>query len=104
MQCFACGMSQPLDLVLDHQFPALQLDNLQIVCGKMHQSVVQFVFENLVFPFQFNEMRLNCHTKPPRLDETSDSIRTPKCTPAGESVDGYQKLHSHFCDIVCNQS
>src|ERR1700757_4225207 len=36
---------------------------------------MQFVFQNLVFPFQFNEMRLNCHTKPPRLDETSDSIR-----------------------------
>jgi hypothetical protein len=41
-------------------------------------------------------MRLNCHTKPPRLGETSDSIRTMKCTPAGKSVDGYRKLHSHF--------
>jgi hypothetical protein len=35
---------------------------------------MQFAFENLVFAFQFNEMRLNCHTKPPRLIETSDSI------------------------------
>jgi hypothetical protein len=34
----------------------------------VHESFVQFVFENLMFPFQFNEMRLNCHTKPPRLD------------------------------------
>jgi len=29
---------------------------------------VQFVFEILVFPFQFNEMRLNCHMEPPRWD------------------------------------
>jgi hypothetical protein len=66
VQGFARGASQPLDLVLDHQFPALQFDNLQIVRGKMHKCVVQFIFENLVFPFQFNEMRLHCHTKPPR--------------------------------------
>src|ERR1700726_2733431 len=57
---------------------------------------MQFVFENLVFPFQFNEMRLNCHTKPPRLGETSDSIWTSKCTREGESVDGYRKLHFHI--------
>jgi hypothetical protein len=55
----------------------------------VHESVVQFVFENLVFTFQFNEMRLNCHTKPPPLDETSDSIRTSECTQVAESVDGY---------------
>jgi hypothetical protein len=36
VQGLARGMLQPLDLVLNHQFPALQLDNLQIVCGKMH--------------------------------------------------------------------
>src|SRR5258706_6462043 len=52
---------------------------------------MQFVFQNLVFPFQFNEMRLNCHTKPPRLDETSDSIRRVKCTRAAESVDVFKK-------------
>jgi hypothetical protein len=57
-----------------------------------------------VFPFQFNEMRLNCHTKPPRLDKTSDSIRTTKSTPAGESVDGYRKLRPHISGIICNQS
>jgi L-2-hydroxyglutarate oxidase LhgO len=66
VQGLARGMLQPLDLVLDHQFPALQLDNLQIVCGKMHESVVQFIFENLVFAFQFNKMRLHCHSKSPR--------------------------------------
>jgi hypothetical protein len=31
----------------------------------MLESVVQFVFQNFVFAFQFNEMRLNCHKKPP---------------------------------------
>jgi hypothetical protein len=52
---------------------------------------VQFVLEGLVFPFQFNEMRLYCHTKPPRWGETSDSIRTRDCTPTAESVDGYRQ-------------
>src|SRR6266481_3154866 len=66
VESFACGMPQPLDLVLDHQLAALQLDNLQVVCGKVHERVVQFVFENLVFAFQFNKMRLYCHTKSPR--------------------------------------
>ena len=32
VQRFAGGMSQPFDLVLDHQFSALQLNNLQVVC------------------------------------------------------------------------
>jgi hypothetical protein len=31
VQRFAGGMSQPFDLVLDHQFSALQLNNLQVV-------------------------------------------------------------------------
>jgi hypothetical protein len=52
VQGFGSGaLPQPLDLVLDHQFPALQLDNLQVVRGKVYQSLVQFVFEDLVFPF-----------------------------------------------------
>jgi hypothetical protein len=61
------GMPQPFNLVLHHQFPALELDYLQIVCGQVQKSFVQFVFENLVLPFKFNEMRQNCHSKPPRL-------------------------------------
>src|SRR6187455_1326051 len=52
------GMLQPLDLVLDHQLASLQLDNLQVVCGKVHERFVQFIFENLVFTFKFNKMRL----------------------------------------------
>jgi hypothetical protein len=61
------GMPQSFDLVLHHQLPALELDYLQIVCGQVQKSFVQFVFENLVLPFKFNEMRQNCHSKPPRL-------------------------------------
>lgn len=65
-----------LDLVLEHQLAALQFDNLEIVGGKMLESVVQFVFQNFVFAFQFNEMRLNCHKKSPLLvDLRSDKAR-----------------------------
>src|SRR3981189_1453766 len=66
VESFARGMSQPLDLILDHQLAALQLENLQVVCGKVHESLVQFMFENLVFTFQFKKIRLYCHTKSPR--------------------------------------
>jgi hypothetical protein len=62
---FVHGVLQSFDLVPDHQFSALQLDYVEVVGGKMHESVVQFAFQNPVFPFQFNEMRLNCHTKSP---------------------------------------
>ena len=54
------GELDALDLVLEHQLTALEFDNLEIVGGKVLQSVVQFVFQNFVFAFQFNEMRLNC--------------------------------------------
>src|SRR4051794_35028637 len=54
----ACGMLQPLDFVLNHQLTALQLDNVQVVCGEMHERFVQFIFEDLVFTFKFNKMRL----------------------------------------------
>ena len=58
VESFADGMSQPLDLILDHQLATLQLDYLQVVCGKVHERVVQFIFEDLVFTFKFNKMRL----------------------------------------------
>ena len=58
---FVGGVFQPFDLVPDHQFSALQLDNMEVVRRKVHQSFVQFAFQNPMFPFQFNEMRLNCH-------------------------------------------
>ena len=61
------GELQPLDFVLDHQFAALQLDYGQIIRGWMGESLVQFAFQNPMFTFQFNEMRLYCHTKSPRL-------------------------------------
>jgi hypothetical protein len=58
VESFVGGMPQPLDLILDHQLAALQLDNLQVVGGKMHERFVQLVLENLVFTFKFNKMRL----------------------------------------------
>jgi hypothetical protein len=58
VESFADGMLQPLDLILDHQLAALQLDNLQVVGGKVHERFVQFILENLVFTFKFNKMRL----------------------------------------------
>jgi hypothetical protein len=58
VESFADGMLQPLDLILDHQLTALQLDNLQVVGGKVHERFVQFILENLVFTFKFNKMRL----------------------------------------------
>ena len=51
-------MLQPLDLILDHQLAALQLDDLQIVCGKVHERFVQFILEDFVLAFQFDQMRL----------------------------------------------
>jgi hypothetical protein len=88
------GMLQPLDLVLHHKFPALQFDNLQVVCREVYESFMQLIFQKLVFPFQFNKMRLNCHTKPPRLNQFRCGIRN--CTRAGESVDGYQNCAFEF--------
>jgi hypothetical protein len=58
VESFADGMLQPLDLILDHQLAALQLDNLQVIGGKVHERFVQFILENLVFTFKFNKMRL----------------------------------------------
>jgi hypothetical protein len=67
VECFVSGVLQPLDLVLHHQFPALQFGYLQVVRRKVDKSFVQFVLKALVFPFQFNEMCLNGHSKPPWL-------------------------------------
>ncbi len=55
------GVLQPLDLILDHQLAALQLANLQIVYGEVHERFVQFVLEYFVFTLQLNEMGLYCH-------------------------------------------
>ena len=58
VESFSDGMSQPFDLILDHQLAALQLDNVEVVCGKVHERFVQFILEALVFAFKFNKMRL----------------------------------------------
>jgi len=65
MERFARSELQPLDLVLDHQFSTLQLDYSQIIRGRVDESLVQFAFQNPMFSFQFNEMRLYRHTKSP---------------------------------------
>src|SRR3954466_6142153 len=79
---FARGQLQPLDFVLDHQFAALQLDYGQIIRGWMGESLVQFAFQNPMFAFQFNEMRLYCHAKSPRLwDSDSDQDEGVYITP-----------------------
>ena len=58
MESLVRGMLQPLDLILDHQLAALQLDDLQIVCGKVHERFVQFILEDFVLAFQLDQMRL----------------------------------------------
>lgn len=75
----AGDLSQPIDFVTNHEFTAFQLDDTQIIRGEMDERVVQFGLQNFVFSFQFNEMSLKCHTKPP-LWVRLDSIRTYECT------------------------
>jgi hypothetical protein len=55
------GKLQSLDLVLDHQLAALQLANLEVVYGWVHEGFVQFVLEYFVFTLQLNEMGLYRH-------------------------------------------
>ena len=69
-----CGKLESFDLVLEHQFSALQLGNPQVVGGKVPESIVQFAFQDSMFPFQFSEMRLNCHSN--LLGEISPQIRS----------------------------
>jgi len=49
---------KPLDLVLTINLRRFNSTICKIVCGKVHERVVQFVFEYLVFTFKFNKMRL----------------------------------------------
>ena len=49
------------DFILEEKFSALEFDDAKIVSRQMPKSLVQFTLENAVFPFQFNEMRLNRH-------------------------------------------
>jgi hypothetical protein len=84
VQRFACGLLQSFDFVPDHQLTALQLGNMEVVRGKMHERIMQFTFQNPMFPFQFNEMRLNCHTKSPlfgsnpQIRPRSTSVHEPR--------------------------
>ncbi|ABQ38729.1 hypothetical protein BBta_6842 [Bradyrhizobium sp. BTAi1] len=66
MNRLARHLSQAFDLVLHHEFAALQLGNTQVVSRWMQESFMQFVFKNFMLTLEFNEMRLKGHSKPPR--------------------------------------
>lgn len=66
VQCRVGVLPEFFDFILEEQFSPLQFSNAKIVGGQMPKGLVQFTLENAVFPFQFNEMRLNRHIKPPR--------------------------------------
>ena len=53
-----CGELESFDLVLEHQFSALQLGNPRVVGRKMPESIVQFAFQDSMFPFQFSEIAI----------------------------------------------
>jgi hypothetical protein len=101
---FARGQLQPLDFVLDHQFAALQLDYGQIIRGWMGESFVQFAFQNPMFAFQFNEMRLYCHYEissvvKPQIRSGRRSVHKP----ANLSMD-FADRRAHVFGFICNQS
>jgi len=73
-------LSQSFDFILNQEFAALQFYDTQVVRGKVYKSLVQFSLQKLMFTFQFNEMRLNRHIKPPRCDRTPDVIRANEFT------------------------
>ena len=66
VQCRVGVLPELFDFILEEQFSALEFDDAKIVGGQMPKGLVQLTLENAVFPFQFNEMRLNRHIKPPR--------------------------------------
>jgi hypothetical protein len=92
----ACRLLEPFDLILEKKFPAFQFDDLHVVGGQMKQSLVQFVFQGAVFPFQFNEMRLNRHIEVSSVSGPQTSIRTIEFTPHGSSVDVDRRLPVEF--------
>jgi hypothetical protein len=62
---------QALNLVLEQELAALEFDDAHIVHGEMVQCLVQFAFEDAMFPLQLNEMRLNRHKKSPSFVDVS---------------------------------
>jgi hypothetical protein len=68
VQSFARDVLQPLDLILNHQFAALEFNDPEIVGRKMPQGIVQLILQKPMFAFQLNEMRFNCHSKSPFSD------------------------------------
>ncbi|KJC57831.1 hypothetical protein UP10_26935 [Bradyrhizobium sp. LTSPM299] len=97
-------MSQPLDLVLDHQLAALQLANMQVVYGGVHECFVQFVLENFVLAFQFDQMRLYCHYELPRWVKPQIRSGLLSVHEWKELSMGDAKCRSQVFNLICNQS
>src|SRR5262249_36497160 len=49
------------DFILHMQLAALEVGDGEVVDGRMRQSVIEFLFERLMLPFQFRKMRLDGH-------------------------------------------
>jgi hypothetical protein len=54
-------LPQSRDLVLNVQFFSLQFRNLQVVGGRMGESLVDFLLQRLVPSFKFRKMRFDRH-------------------------------------------
>src|ERR1700709_2525546 len=68
VQRFSDRRTQPLDFVLHHQFATLQVNNHDVVGGRMHQRVVDLMFESRVLPFELGKMSFNRHWRGPPSD------------------------------------
>jgi hypothetical protein len=57
----------------------------------MSESIVQFAFQDLMFPFQFSEMRLNCHSNllggiQPQIRSETLSLHEPRGLSMGQKT------------------
>jgi hypothetical protein len=57
----ARGMAKAFDFIFQHKLAALDFDDLRIVGGEMLESIVELIFQDFVFSFQFNKMGLYRH-------------------------------------------
>jgi hypothetical protein len=92
--------SEPFDFVPQDELLSLEFDNAHVVSREMVQSLMQFVFEVTVFPFQFNEMRLNRHKKSPSFVNLRFSTWVDKCTRLLAAVDKDRKRAFHISAYV----
>jgi hypothetical protein len=69
----------------------------------MTESIVQFAFQNPMFPFQFSEMRLNCHSNllgriQPQIRSETLSLHEPQQLSMGQKTAsiifaGFERKH-----------